>query len=124
MVMSTVKDQKVQIVTFSTLFPNKESPIHGVFVRNRLQHLVATKPVSARVVAPVPWFPFKSAAFGRYSQFARVERHEDQNGISITHPRYPLIPKAGMLLAPAALFAGSLSAMKKLQREKDLLVIE
>ena len=54
----TVK--QIRLVTFSTLYPNAVQPNHGVFVENRLRHLIASGEVVSRVVAPVPYFPFRS----------------------------------------------------------------
>jgi glycosyltransferase involved in cell wall biosynthesis len=93
----------MKILTFSTLFPNTEKPGHGIFVETRLRHLVASGKVQARVVAPVPWFPLASKRFGNYAKFARVPRAETRHGIDVTHPRYPLIPKVGMNMAPMLL---------------------
>ena len=47
----------MRILTFSTLYPSASRPQHGIFVENRLRHLVASGEVEARVVAPVVWFP-------------------------------------------------------------------
>jgi glycosyltransferase involved in cell wall biosynthesis len=95
----------IRIVTFSTLYPNEVQDTHGVFVENRLRHLVGSNKVSARVVAPVPWFPFGGAAFGRYGQLAKVPLRERRFGIDIVHPRYPVLPKIGMNIAPLSLYA-------------------
>jgi glycosyltransferase involved in cell wall biosynthesis len=95
----------IRIVTFSTLYPNAVQGTHGIFVENRLRHLVGSDKVSARVVAPVPWFPFGGAAFGRYGQFARTPSRETRFGIDIVHPRYPVLPKIGMNTAPLSLYA-------------------
>jgi glycosyltransferase involved in cell wall biosynthesis len=92
-------------VTFSTLYPNEVQDTHGVFVENRLRHLVGSNKVSARVVAPVPWFPFSGAAFGRYGQLAKAPLRERRFGIDIVHPRYPVLPKIGMNIAPLSLYA-------------------
>ena len=54
----------MRILTFSTLYPSAADPVHGVFVENRLRNLVASGQVEARVLAPVPWFPFRAAVFG------------------------------------------------------------
>lgn len=94
-----------RIVTFSTLFPNAVQPTHGVFVENRLRHLLGSRRVAARVVAPVPWFPSSAKAFGRYGQFARVPAWETRFGIEVVHPRYPVLPKIGMSAAPLFLYA-------------------
>lgn len=90
----------LKMLTLTTLYPNPEQTNHGIFVETRLRFLLASGQASARVIAPVPWFPFTSASFGRYASFARVPATEQRQGISIVHPRYALIPKIGMLAAP------------------------
>ncbi len=93
----------MKIHTFSTLFPNTQKPGHGIFVETRLRHLTASGKVQARVVAPVPWFPLKSARFGDYAQYAKVPDSEMRSGLRVLHPRYPVIPKIGMNLSPLLL---------------------
>lgn len=94
----------INILTFSTLFPNLAQPVHGIFVENRLRHLVASGNVTARVVAPVPWFPFQGERFGSYAAYAKVPAVEERHGLTIHHPRYPVIPKFGASLAPALMY--------------------
>jgi len=93
----------MKILTFSTLFPNAEKPGHGIFVETRLRHLVASGQVEARVVAPVPWFPLKHPRFGTYSAYARAPRTEVRSGVTVLHPRYPVLPRIGMNIAPRLL---------------------
>jgi teichuronic acid biosynthesis glycosyltransferase TuaC len=107
----------MKILTFSTLFPNKEKPGHGIFVETRLRHLVASGQVEARVVAPVPWFPLRHARFGDYAQMAKVPRSETRSGIEVLHPRYPVLPKIGMNVAPALLAAGARATVARLLDE-------
>ena len=90
----------MKTVTFSTLYPNCIHPRHGIFVEQRLRHLLATGEVESHVVAPVPWFPLRHPVFGRYSELARVPYYEERHGIPIYHPRYPLLPKIGLSSAP------------------------
>ena len=94
----------MKILTFTTLFPNRVRPNHGIFVENRLRHLRADGEVDGRVLAPVPWFPFVANRFGAYADFARVPRRETRFGVEVDHPRYPLIPQVGMTLAPWLLY--------------------
>src|SRR5262245_30360550 len=122
--MSTAVPTKIEIVTFTTLYPNSQQPNHGIFVENRLSHLVASQPVTSRVVAPVPWFPFSAPIFGRYSPFAKVVPQEVRSGLTVHHPRYGLLPKVGMSLVPGALFAASVSVLRKLRRERDFDLID
>ncbi|MBK4734291.1 glycosyltransferase family 4 protein [Noviherbaspirillum pedocola] len=93
----------MKLLTFSTLFPNAQRPNHGIFVETRLRYLLASRQVQSRVVAPVPWFPFKHERFGVYGTLASVPQSEVRHGIDVTHPRYPVIPKVGMSAAPLLL---------------------
>lgn len=106
----------INILTFSSLYPNAAQPIKGVFVENRLRHLVDSGEVRARVVAPVPWFPFSGEIFGSYGVFARVPRYEVRHGIEIWHPRYLVIPKVGMSIAPLLMAWAVKRTLRKLQK--------
>jgi glycosyltransferase involved in cell wall biosynthesis len=52
------------------------------------------------VVAPVPWFPSRNPRFGAYAVHACAPREEQRHGIQVLHPRYLVLPKIGMSLAP------------------------
>jgi teichuronic acid biosynthesis glycosyltransferase TuaC len=108
-------DRKLRVLTFSTLFPNAAAPSHGIFVENRLRHLLGSGEVESRVIAPVPWFPFRGPGFGAYSAYAAAPRREQRHGLDIDHPRYPLIPKIGMTVTPALLYLWALPAVRRLQ---------
>jgi glycosyltransferase involved in cell wall biosynthesis len=105
-----------RLLTFSTLFPHAAAPNHGVFVENRLRHLVASGKARATVLAPVPYFPFASPCFGRWSVAARAPRQEERYGITVLHPRYLSIPRVGMWCAPWLLYRASCRALANLQR--------
>src|SRR4051812_25366278 len=107
----------MRILTFSTLYPSAARPTHGIFVETRLRKLVESGAVSARVVAPCPWFPLKSPRFGAYSAFARTPRNETRHGIDIDHPHYPLLPRIGMSAAPLAMAAAILPLLRRQIRD-------
>lgn len=107
----------MKVLLFSTLFPSSVRPIHGIFVETRLRELLKTGEVDAKVVAPVPWFPSTAKRFGEYGQFAATPRFEHRNGLDVHHPRYLLLPKLGMNLAPFTMALGALPTLKRLQRE-------
>jgi glycosyltransferase involved in cell wall biosynthesis len=106
-------ERPIQILTITTLYPNSAMPNHAVFVENRLLRIVRTGEVSARVVAPVPWFPFRGARFGRYGLYAATPREEERSGIQITHPRFLVVPKIGLGLQSGAYLA---AARREVQR--------
>lgn len=104
----------MKILTFSTLYPNNIRPRYGTFIERRLRHLLSLGEIEARVVAPVPWFPFSSERFGRYAKFSGVEYCEERSGITVYHPQYFVIPKVGMNVTPFFLAISAYSLLRKL----------
>lgn len=104
----------IKTLLFSTLFPSAVRPSHGIFVETRLRELLKTGEVQTQVIAPVPWFPFGGARFGEYGQFARTAKQDQRNGIAVQHPRYLLLPKVGMNMAPDSLFRAALPKARAL----------
>lgn len=117
-------DRPLRVLTFTTLFPNAAQPVNGVFVENRLRHLVASGQVEARVVAPVPWFPSTHPAFGTWARMASAPSREERHGLAVVHPRYPVIPKVGMTVAPTLLYAWTRGLIRHLVRETDVDLID
>jgi glycosyltransferase involved in cell wall biosynthesis len=87
----------LSLLTFTTLFPNESQPNHGIFVENRLRHLVATGQAAATVLAPVAWFP------GRPGQ-ASPPFCEHRCRLEVLHPRFLAIPGLGMAVSPWLLY--------------------
>jgi glycosyltransferase involved in cell wall biosynthesis len=99
----------ISLLTFTTLYPNSSKPNHGIFVENRLRHLVATGLAQATVLAPVAWFP------GRPGQ-VKTPNSEDRFGIPILHPRWLSLPAIGMNVAPALLYRAAAATLGNLLR--------
>ncbi len=104
----------MKILTFTTLYPSSARPNHGIFVENRLRKLNDKPSIDIRVIAPVPYFPLHSASFGTYAAYANTPKAEMRGGLAITHPRFPLIPKVGMTLAPLFLYLATRSKVQAL----------
>lgn len=107
----------MRIVTYTTLYPNAAQPHHGIFVEQRLRHVRARGGVELRVVAPVPWFPFRQTCFREWAAYARAPRVEERAGVTVQHPRYPAIPVVGMTLAPLFLAGATLPVVRRLRTE-------
>ncbi len=107
----------IRLLTFSTLFPHAARPNHGIFVENRLRHLLASGQATSLVVAPVPWFPSRSDRFGDWAVNARAPAAETRHGTEIRHPRYPVIPKIGMSAAPWLLYRAIVPVLTRLLAE-------
>jgi teichuronic acid biosynthesis glycosyltransferase TuaC len=107
-------ERPLKLLTFTTLFPNREQPNHGVFVENRLRHLVSSGKVESVVAAPVPYFPTALRGIAEWGKYARVEHREERHGLVIHHPRYLTIPRFGMTVSPALLAAGTIRFVRKI----------
>jgi teichuronic acid biosynthesis glycosyltransferase TuaC len=101
----------LRVLTFSSLFPSEARPRHGIFVETRLRHLIEDCNVEARVIAPVPWFPFRSRRFGRYAAFAATAAEETRidRKVLVAYPRYFMLPFIGMTFQPRAMAASAAS---------------
>jgi glycosyltransferase involved in cell wall biosynthesis len=114
----------MKVLTFSSLYPNAARPAHGIFVETRLRQLVASGQVQSTVLAPVPWFPFKHPGFGAYAAQARAPGAETRNGIEVLHPRFPVLPKVGMTLAPFLLYRAVVRLAERLRRERGFELMD
>lgn len=104
----------MRILSFTTLYPSIARPVHGIFVENRLRHLRNDIGVDLKVVAPIPYFPFRSDRFAKYAPMAETPRFEQRDGIDVYHPRFLTIPKVGMTVAPGLLYLGARKCIREL----------
>jgi glycosyltransferase involved in cell wall biosynthesis len=104
----------IRILTFTTLYPNAKQPSHGVFVENRIRNLVTPDKAAATVVAPVPYVPPVSGMPRRYRLLSEVPPREERHGLAVYHPRYPLLPKISMSIAPLSLYLAARRHLAKL----------
>lgn len=109
--------RSMNILTFASLYPNSAQPIHGIFVENRIRHLAASGEVDIRVMAPVPWFPLSFGPFGSYKEYALVPNSERRFDIPVVHPRYPVIPKIGMSIAPFLMYTALKPVLRRFLQE-------
>ena len=107
----------VRTLLFSTLYPSAARPTHGIFVETRLRELLKTGRVDTRVVAPVPWFPSTAPRWGNYATMARTPHADTRHGIQVLYPRYALLPRVGMTMAPLLLALGARPAVQRLLDE-------
>lgn len=99
----------MDILTFTSLYPNAAQPRHGIFVKNRLRHLDMIPGVRRRVIAPRPYFPLMGLLKGsRFADYAKIPYLEVENEekVKILHPEYLILPGTG-LIDPATAMAKS-----------------
>ncbi|WP_458098312.1 glycosyltransferase [Roseomonas sp. WA12] len=106
----------MKILALSSLMPNVLQPVHGIFLKHRLSHLATTVPGGLEIVAPVPWFPSAHTYFGRYARYSQVPYHENLDGLSVWHPKFPTIPKLGTNWSPYAVATTLAPLLARLKR--------
>lgn len=108
----------MRILTYTNLYPSVARPVHGLFVEQRLKRLAALADIESRVVAPVPWYPAGLPAVGPFASYApyrSAPRREVREGIEVLYPRYPVIPKVGMALAPTLMAAATARVLTRIR---------
>lgn len=113
----------MKILVLSSLYPNAVQRRHGIFIEHRIAHTLRPGD-TVRVVAPVPWFPSRNPRFGRYADLAAVPAQEERRGVTVLHPRHPVIPRVGMTLAPWLMAAALERPIAALRRTFDFDVID
>ncbi len=98
----------MRVLTFTSLYPNKIDPRHGIFVKNRMTYFDQIENISRKVIAPVQYFPllglFPRGKFHRYNQVPKMEIQRD---ITVYHPRYMTIPGTSLIDAAGAMVSAA-----------------
>lgn len=102
----------MNILTFTSLFPNAARPDFGIFVYQRTAALSRSRGDAMQVVAPVPYFP-SWAPIKRWHIWSQVPERETVDRLSVFHPRYPLLPGI-MPLHGLLMFWGCLRLARRL----------
>lgn len=115
----------MHVLTLTTLFPNSLQPVHGVFIRNRMESYTRKYGVDWTVVAPVPYYPRNvPAPRPIYSLYAGMPAFEEPWGYPIHHPRYLVTPKVGMRFYGRWMAAAVRRTVMKIHREKPIDLID
>jgi glycosyltransferase involved in cell wall biosynthesis len=121
----------MNILVFTSLWPNTEQPNFGLFVKHRIEAMSKLDGVRVRVVAPVPYFPqsFRSRLLEKlwpesWQRAARVPDHEWIDGIETFHPRHLVTPKVGMSFYGRWMAIGAEPLLRELHAERPIDLID
>lgn len=114
----------MHILTLTTLFPNSLQPVHGVFIRNRMENYTRKYGLDWTVLAPVPYYPDIPAPRPIYSLYARIPALEEPWGYPIHHPHYLVTPKIGMRFYGRWMAAAVRRTVRRIHREKPIDLID
>jgi teichuronic acid biosynthesis glycosyltransferase TuaC len=104
----------MNVLTYTSLFPNSEMPEHGIFVARRMAAFAEVTEHRVEVVAPVPYFPPFIPAPARWKAWARVPGSETRDGLRVRHPRYLNPPVVGMRHYGRLMAAGTGATLARL----------
>lgn len=105
----------MNVLSFTTLYPNNVWPYRGVFVKERITRVMALPDVDLKMVSPVPYYP--PLGFGWRMPYRRVLRKELLDGIEVHHPRYVMAPKIGMAIHGFLMALCVLPLVRRISRE-------
>jgi glycosyltransferase involved in cell wall biosynthesis len=117
----------MNILVFTSLWPNAEQPSFSLFVRHRVEAMSRLEGVNLRVVAPVPYFPknIRSRVVpGHWRAMGRVPERELVAGIETFHPRHLVTPKLGMTFYGRWMAGGTESLVRRLRAEQPVDLID
>ncbi len=82
---------KVLVVTYS--FPTKHNPTAGIFILNQLKELKEFCEI--KVLCPYAYVP-KTKLLGNLAKYSEVGERETVGGFEVYHPKYLMLPRAGL----------------------------
>lgn len=103
----------MKVLVFTTVYPSSAHPGLGVFVRERMSRVA--RDCELVVVAPVPTFPLAGLVKKTYRQ--RPPYREVQDGVTVLHPSFYLIPGYCKFLDGLFLALSSLPCLWRLRRD-------
>ena len=110
----------MNILVLTNLFPNKQKPHNGIFVKRRicLYKQIGYDPL---VLVPTAWFPF----YTRFNyRFSGLKETTITDGIKVIYFKYLHIPKIGMLFQPFSMAVSALYVYLFLQERKQIKFID
>jgi glycosyltransferase involved in cell wall biosynthesis len=113
----------MNILTYTSLFPNRVRPVQAMFVYQRTLHLAQRPGNRIEVIAPVPYFP-SWLRWSRWSDAGQIPETEEIGGLSVFHPRYALIPGISMRVHGNSMYWGSLGRATEIHRRLRLDCID
>lgn len=111
----------MKVLVLTQLFPNKEQPLLGIFVKERMKGVAEF--CGLKIVAPVPWFlPLKT--FKRWYRFSQIPYHEVIDGLDVFHPRFFLVPKVGRCFYGILYFLSVFPHILRLRKGFDFDILD
>jgi teichuronic acid biosynthesis glycosyltransferase TuaC len=112
----------MRVLVMTKIFPNAAEPLSAPFNRQQIAALGRRCPVD--VLAPIPWFP-GARLLSRWSgagKLTDVPKTETIDGLDVTHPRTPYLPRFGHVASAALYGAAVYPQIRKRRGAFDVLL--
>lgn len=110
-----------RILVITNLFPTRNEPNRGIFVKQELAEL--SRHGEVRVMAPLPWVPFDIPFISSWKPFSGLPQEDVVAGIRVTYPRWFVIPKTGRSLYGLIMALALLPSLLRLKKRFPFDVI-
>jgi len=109
----------MKLLLFSNLYPSSVMPLHGSFVRERMDRLARHLGCEYTVVRPVPRYP----PFLGPRTLRAIPEHETVDGVVVHSPRYRHLPAVGVAGQARRMRRGARAAFfAAVERERPRLI--
>jgi len=112
----------VRVLAITKIFPNAAEPLSAPF--NRQQFAALGERCELEVMATIPWFPGASllARWSGAGKLTGVPKTEIIDGLDVTHPRTPYLPRFGHVASAALYGAAVYPEIRKRRGAFDVLL--
>lgn len=117
-------NRPLNILTLSTLFPNRSAPSFGIFVERQTAELASRPEAAVTVINPIGMPPWPLNRHKQYQPLRALPSHESWHGIDVYRPRFPLIPRIGGAGNPRRIANALSPLVKKLHQQTPFDVID
>lgn len=116
-------EARPSLLLFTTLFPSAVQPQAGLFIRERMFRVARELPL--QVVSPQPWFPGQGLIRRlRPGYRPQAPRQEQQQGITIHHPRFLALPAIGRRWDGLSMALGCWPLLRRLRAAGQIDLID
>ena len=117
MKISKIRNQTTKVLFLSSLFPSKEFPIRGIFIKEQLREIHKLAPVVG-IISPRARTPGLTKLREQRAGIG-LESREDWLDTTIYRPRYFAVPKVTIYLNGFSYFAAAYNLIKRKQSLKN-----
>lgn len=114
----------LRVLSLSTLFPSPQRPAFGRFVAQQMRAVAASGAVDLTMINPIGMPPWPLSRGERYRWLADLPERSEQDGVSVLHPRFRLIPRLGGDSNSGRIAAALLPQVRELHARRPFDVID